>query len=69
MPKQKTHRAAAKRFRVTATGKIVRKQAGRSHLNKHKTTRQKRRLDAKVLVDPSNLKKIRLELPYLKYCR
>ena len=36
MPKMKTHRGAAKRFKVTATGKIKRKQAGKSHLLAHK---------------------------------
>ena len=69
MPKMKTHRSAAKRFRVTASGKLVRKQAGRSHLNRRKTSRRKRHLDSKVVVDPSNLAKIQIELPYMKYAR
>jgi large subunit ribosomal protein L35 len=44
MPKQKTHRGAAKRFKVTGTGKIRRRKANRSHLNEHKSSRRKRRL-------------------------
>jgi large subunit ribosomal protein L35 len=44
MPKQKTHRGAAKRFRVTGSGKIRRRKAFRSHLLRKKTTRRKRNL-------------------------
>jgi large subunit ribosomal protein L35 len=44
MPKMKTHRGAAKRFRTTATGKIRRRKAYRSHLLESKTSRRKRRL-------------------------
>ena len=44
MPKQKTHRGAAKRFRVTGTGKIRRRKANRSHLLEKKTSRRTRRL-------------------------
>jgi large subunit ribosomal protein L35 len=44
MPKMKTHRGAAKRFRVTGTGKIRRRQAFRDHLLEHKPTSRTRRL-------------------------
>ena len=44
MPKQKTHRGAAKRFRVTGTGKIRRRNSNRSHLLEKKSSRRKRRL-------------------------
>ena len=44
MPKMKTHRGAAKRFRVTGTGKIRRKHAFRDHLLEHKPTSRTRRL-------------------------
>lgn len=44
MPKMKTHRGAAKRYKVTGTGKIRRRKANRSHLLKHKSSRRKRRL-------------------------
>ena len=40
----KTHKASKKRFRVTATGKLKRKQAGKKHLNSHKTGKRKRHL-------------------------
>ncbi len=44
MPKMKTHKASKKRFRVTATGKLKRVQAGKKHLNSHKTGKRKRHL-------------------------
>jgi large subunit ribosomal protein L35 len=69
MPKMKTHKSAAKRIRVTATGKLLRGQAFRSHLNVTKSSGRKRRLDHIVEVDETNLKKLRLELPYPKYSR
>ena len=50
MPKMKTHRGAAKRFRVTGTGKIRRRKAYRSHLLEHKSGRRRRRLGRPGLV-------------------
>lgn len=44
MPKMKTHRGAAKRFKVTGTGRIRRRKAFRSHLLENKSSRRKRRL-------------------------
>ena len=44
MPKMKTHKASKKRFRVTATGLLKRSQAGKKHLNSHKTGKRKRHL-------------------------
>jgi large subunit ribosomal protein L35 len=49
MPKQKTHKASRKRFRVTANGKLKRSQAGKKHLNSHKTGKRKRHLRAKLV--------------------
>ncbi len=49
MPKMKTHKASKKRFRVTASGKLKRAQAGKKHLNSHKTGKAKRHLRAKVV--------------------
>lgn len=69
MPKMKTHKSGAKRYRVSGTGKIMRAQAFRGHLNVKKSSRRKRRLNPVVVVNPSNLDKIRLELPYPKYSR
>ena len=44
MPKMKTHSGAKKRFKVTGSGKVMRRQAGKAHLNEHKPTTRKRRL-------------------------
>ena len=49
MPKQKTHKASKKRFRVTASGKLKRRQAGKKHLLSHKTGKRKRHLRSKVV--------------------
>ena len=65
--KMKTHKSAAKRLKVTGTGKVVRAQAGRSHLNVGKSSKRKRRLDGDVVVSDTNLKKLALELTYPKY--
>lgn len=69
MPKMKTHRAAAKRYKITATGKILRRQAGKSHLLAHKGQSRKRRLSSMVLISGTHLKLILKELPYKKYSR
>ncbi|MDR0285967.1 MAG: 50S ribosomal protein L35 [Propionibacteriaceae bacterium] len=44
MPKMKTNTGAKKRFKVTGTGKLVHRQAGKGHLNEHKSSRRTRRL-------------------------
>ena len=44
MPKMKTHSGAKKRFKVTGSGKIMRRQAGKMHLNEHKPSTRTRRL-------------------------
>jgi large subunit ribosomal protein L35 len=49
MPKMKTHKASKKRLRITGTGKVVRNQAGKKHLNSHKTGKRKRQLRKKVV--------------------
>jgi large subunit ribosomal protein L35 len=59
MPKMKTHSGAAKRFRVTATGKVMRRRANRNHLLEHKSTRRTRRLSADVAVAPADVRKIK----------
>jgi len=59
MPKMKTHSGAAKRFRTTGSGKLVRRRANRNHLLEHKPTKRKRRLDGKAVVDQANVKKIK----------
>lgn len=65
MPKMKTNRGAAKRFKMTASGKIVRSKAFSSHILTKKTTKRKRNLRKDALVDPTNAPKVRRLLPYL----
>lgn len=69
MPKMKTHRAAAKRYKITAAGKILRRQAGKSHLLAHKSANRKSNLSSMVLVSEGHLALIAKELPYKKYSR
>ena len=64
MPKLKTHRGAAKRFRLTAGGKIKRSQAYKRHILTKKTTKRKRHLDQEVTVSDSDLRRVREMLPY-----
>jgi large subunit ribosomal protein L35 len=59
MPKMKTHSGASKRFRLTATGKVMRRRANRNHLLEHKSSRVTRRLKAEVQVAPGDAKEIR----------
>jgi large subunit ribosomal protein L35 len=49
MPKQKTHKASKKRFKITASGKLKRQKAGKKHLNSHKTGKRKRQLRKPVV--------------------
>jgi large subunit ribosomal protein L35 len=61
MPKAKTHSGASKRFRVTGSGKIMRRRAGRNHLLEHKSSRRTRRLYNEVTLtsaDRSRIKKL-----------
>jgi large subunit ribosomal protein L35 len=57
MPKMKTHKASKKRFRVTATGKLKRRQAGKKHLLSHKTGKRKRHLRESVIENKKRIKK------------
>ena len=69
MPKMKTHRAAAKRYKVTASGKILRRSAGTKHLLQHKSVSRKRRLAGMTEVSETHLNLVSKELPYKKYSR
>ena len=62
--KMKTKRAAAKRFKVTGTGKLVRNKANKSHILTKKTTKRKRNLRKATLVDDTNVKTMKKILPY-----
>ena len=63
MPKIKTNRAAAKRFRKTGTGKIVFSKSHASHILTKKTRKRKRSLRKSQIVDKSNKKNVKLLLP------
>ncbi len=64
MPKMKTHRGAAKRFKSTASGKFKRSKAYKGHLLADKTTKRKRKLDTPTLVSPADQRKLERMLPY-----
>ena len=64
MPKLKTHRGAAKRFKRTGTGKIVRGKAFKSHILTSKTRSRKRHLRGTFVVSDADAKKLRRMLPY-----
>jgi len=64
MPKMKTNRGAAKRFKITGSGKVVRHKAYSSHILTKKSTKRKRNLRKSTLVDSANLKQVSKLLPY-----
>jgi len=64
MPKLKTHKGAAKRFRLTATGKIKRGHAFARHILTKKSTKRKRNLDIDVIVVKADEKEVNRMLPY-----
>lgn len=64
MPKLKTKKAAAKRFRITATGKIKRGHSHARHILTKKTNKRKRLLDIDVLVSKSDQERVEAMLPY-----
>ena len=65
MPKLKTNRAAAKRFKATGTGKLKRNKAYKSHILTKKTTKRKRNLRHATITDATNVKNMKKVLPYL----
>jgi large subunit ribosomal protein L35 len=58
MPKIKTHKATAKRFKITGKGKLRRRKQGSSHLRRKKSKRSKREIRQEVGVDSADLKRI-----------
>ena len=64
MPKIKTHRGAAKRFKATATGKFKRHHAYARHILSSKARKRKRKLAKSALVSPGDVGRLRLMLPY-----
>ncbi|MCW5203631.1 50S ribosomal protein L35 [Desulfobulbus sp. US1] len=65
MPKMKTNRGAAKRFKATGTGKIRRSKAFTSHILTSKSTKRKRNLRQSGLIDAADVKAVKRMLPYL----
>jgi large subunit ribosomal protein L35 len=65
MPKIKTNRGAAKRFKTTGSGKIVRNKAFSSHILTKKSTKRKRNLRKSGIVDSTNKKNVTRLVPYL----
>ena len=64
MPKLKTHRGAAKRFKSTASGKFKRSKAYKSHILTKKTTKRKRQLNTPTTISDADHAKVERMLPY-----
>jgi large subunit ribosomal protein L35 len=65
--KLKTHKATAKRFRMTGSGKLVRTKGGKSHLRRRKSKRTKRQFDRMITVTgKGTVKRVHRLAPYLK---
>jgi len=64
MPKLKTHKGAAKRFKFTATGKIKRGKSHARHILTKKSAKRKRNLDIDTLVSEADQKRVEKMLPY-----
>ncbi|HAL02281.1 MAG TPA: 50S ribosomal protein L35 [Lachnospiraceae bacterium] len=65
MPKMKTNRSAAKRFKKTGSGKLTRNKAYKRHILTKKSTKRKRALRQDVVVDSTNVKNMKKILPYI----
>ena len=65
MPKMKTHRGAAKRFKLTGTGKLVRRKANKQHILTKKSSKRKRKLRQSALVSSAEAKRLKQMLPNL----
>ncbi len=68
MPKaiarSKTKKSVAKRFKLTAPGKVVRSKAGRRHLLQSKSSKRKRKLGKQVVVDDTDVARVKANLPF-----
>lgn len=65
MPKVKTKKAAAKRFKLTGTGQLKRMKAYKSHILTKKSQKRKRNLRKSAITDATNVKNMKKILPYL----
>ncbi|MBB6119365.1 50S ribosomal protein L35 [Nocardiopsis algeriensis] len=59
MPKNKTHSGAKDRFKVTGSGKIMRRRANKNHILEHKTSKRKRKLSNEAVLSPADTKFIK----------
>ena len=68
MPKpisrRKTKKAVAKRFKITGTGKVLRRHSSMRHLLSSRSSKRKRQLGKAALVDKTDIKRIKENLPY-----
>jgi len=64
MPKIKTHSSSKKRFKLTATGKVKRAKANKSHILTKKTTKRKRNLRKTTVASEANAATVRKMIPY-----
>jgi len=64
MPKMKTHKSSAKRFKISKSGKILRSKAYKSHILTKKTAKRKRNLRKSTEVSSADTKKVKKLLPY-----
>lgn len=62
--KAKTRKAVAKRFKVTGTGKLLRRRQGKRHLAESKSRKRKRRLGQAALVSDADVRRIKQNLPF-----
>lgn len=67
--KMKTKRSAAKRYKLTGSGKLVRRKAYKNHILTKKSEKRKRNLSLEAVVDPSDTPRALLQLPYPQYIR
>lgn len=64
MPKQKTHSASKKRFKISGTGKVIRPRAFKKHKLTCKSAKQKRNLRGSTIASPANEANIKQLIPY-----
>jgi large subunit ribosomal protein L35 len=64
MPKLKTRKAAAKRYKITSTGNFLRRHAFKGHLLMKKSNKQKRKLSQTICVNVKDTKALKIMLPY-----
>jgi large subunit ribosomal protein L35 len=65
VPKIRTHKATQKRFRVTSTGKVMRRKAFKSHMLEHKSSKRKRVMNMQHRVSAPDVRAVRRLAPYL----